>query len=285
MTNSRMFHDESGHAGEGSKSDQLQVRAWVKTISDPNEHKEFMERLHVGSQFDMRYRGLVEYYGDDLIAYKRKNLSSKHVNDFLYIFSKYLTDHLEDDCPPSWKEFHPQLWEEFIYACFPMYLDISLKQNKSEIFQKQLKKFIYWLDKRSGCSWYSTVEKCIEDGLEELKTCEKIFNALFLHSYPNLHQKDLNPLEDIAKIEARLQGCDTTLNSIFEVTNITDGIVSVRDIDTNTALQIAAFPTTISTGILLEGTIGMNNYDFYWTWLATQAVYPNKAQNYIQFVD
>ncbi|MFD2045480.1 hypothetical protein ACFSTA_17490 [Ornithinibacillus salinisoli] len=85
-------------------NDHLEVKAWKIEFSHPDEREVYMERLRVGSEFDMRYRGIFEFYGADLVAYKLKHKSSNQVNDFLRVFSKYLTDYLEDDCPPSWEE-------------------------------------------------------------------------------------------------------------------------------------------------------------------------------------
>lgn len=271
--------------GSGQAEDQCckkspEVRMFMQTFSHPNEHKEMLEKLQISSQFDMRYRGLFHFYGDDLIAYKRKKATGKHATEFLRILSNYLTDHLEDHCPPSWKDCTPAFWEEFIYACYPDHIRISTKQKESEIFLLQLKKFIRWLDQRTGCSWYELVERYAEEAHSELSTCEQVLNDLLFSS--RIFSKGWDPDEHIAKVTGKLSACKHTVDSIFEVTHIADGIVTIIDIDSARSFQLVNVPTKkLIPGILLEGIIGKMRDDFYWTWHHTEGTYPQKAKGYI----
>ncbi|MFD1037797.1 hypothetical protein ACFQ3N_05155 [Virgibacillus byunsanensis] len=286
MTNPRWSAYESGQAKVYDNEKKVEVKMWVHKFSHPDEHKEYIEKLKISSEFDMRYRGLVLFYGDDLITYKLKHRTSKRVNEFLRIFSKYLTDHLEDNCPSSWKECQPSFWEEFIFACYPHYMQISIKQRESDIFLAQLKKFVYWLDQRSGCSWYEVVEKYAEEALSELRASEQVLNNLLLYSFPHLNTKSWNPTQDMTRIENNLKTCNETINSIFEVKHLADNIVTVCDIDSTQTYQIVNFPVKkLLPGYLLDGSMGKMHDDIYWTWHFTEGIYPQKAKKYIRFID
>lgn len=43
-------------------------------LTGTQSRSEILKKIEISSQFNMRYRGLFEYYGDDLIAYKKKIL-------------------------------------------------------------------------------------------------------------------------------------------------------------------------------------------------------------------
>jgi len=268
------------------KQKHLEVKTWMHEFKNQKEREEIIERLQLGLKFDMRYRALFQFYGKDLVDYKRKHLSSTQVNEFLKVFSNYLTTHLEDNCPPSWKDCQPSFWEEFIYAIIPHHMILSTKQNQSEIFLTQLKKFVRWLDQRSGCSWSKVVQKYAEESFTELNNCEKLLNALYLHTYPNLHHKKFDPVADSSKLDEQLQKYSDAHNSIFEVKKIFDEIITVIDINSKQTYQILNFPVKkLAPGILLDGVVAKNNDDFYWTWDFTMGVYPQKARKYIHFID
>ncbi|MFC4024419.1 hypothetical protein ACFOUV_11495 [Oceanobacillus longus] len=284
MPNHRQYNFDSEQKEGNNRQKQIEVKTWVHTFSHPDEHKEFMEEFKIASQFEMRYRGLLEFYGADLIAYKRNNMASQHVNEFLHILSKFFTDHLENNCPSSWKECQSTFWEEFISTCYPQYMKLSTKHNESEIFLTQLMKFVKWLDKRIGTTCYKAVKEYAENIASELRSCEQLLNELHLHSFPRLHAGDWNPMEDISRIENELQDCDDTINSIFEVESIAGNLVTLCDIDSTKTYQVTDFPAeNVRPGILLEGTIGRKNYAFYWLWYHIEGVYPQIAQKYISF--
>lgn len=66
-----------------------------------------------------------------------------------------MTDHLEDECPPSWKECPSSFWEELIFAYLPHYTKIIPHKNYAEIFLSQLRKFVRWLDEKNKLTFYS----------------------------------------------------------------------------------------------------------------------------------
>lgn len=270
-----------GEANESENKKPVEVKAHVHTFSHPDEHKEFLERLTLGRQFDLRFRALIHYYGDDIIAYKRKYPTSQKVNEFLRIFSNYLTDYLEDDVPSSWQECQSTFWEELIYFFYPHFMKTSIKQRESISFLSQLKKFVYWLDQRTGCSWYKEVEKYAETAREDLQTCERLLNALYLQAHPQLHDKNWNPMEDILKMNEHVQSYSHVVEGIFEVKAVEQHIIIVEEIDSGQSFQIVDFPVEkLVPGILLDGIMGKMVDDFFWSWQMTLGVYPAKAKAY-----
>ncbi|MCR2822250.1 hypothetical protein [Lederbergia panacisoli] len=281
MTTSRLAIFENKYFFEKPS----EVKMWVQDFTHPEEQKEFLKKLAISSQFSMRYRGLIHFYGDDLIAYKRKYPSSDKVNEFLRIFSAFLTDHLEDNCPSSWKECTPAFWEELIYTIFPHYMIVSTKQQETKTFLFQLKKFVRWLDRRSGCSWSKIVGKFADDAYSELKMCEQFLNKIYLISFPQVHRKDWCLAEDIDKIVEKLDACSDSVNSIFQVKSTLNNIITVEDLYTGHSYQVLDFPVkNLPIGILLDGDIGKLQRDFFWSWLDTQGVFPEIAKKYIHFV-
>lgn len=264
---------------------QPEVKAFIHQFSHPDEHKEFMEMMKLGSTFDMRPRAMMHFYGSDLIAYKRKHRSNPQVNEFLRIFSTYLTTYLEDECPESWEECSLAFWEELIIGCFPKYMKIHTKQRETKIFLMQLKRFVHWLDERTGGTWFSVVEKFVEDYRPEIEKSERMFNELYLHVYPKLNDKDWNPGKDVDQILKNLDGCSSTRNSVFELTNISDTIVSFYDLDRRETYQLIDFPAEKdSLNFLVQGVIGKRADDFFWRLYLIDSIYPNKLKRYIKFL-
>lgn len=151
---------------------------WEKTFKSPKERQDFLMNLAIAAQFNLRNRGLVEYYGKDLISYKKDNPSDATRNEFLRLLSRFMTHHLEDNCPPSWRECTPSFWEQFIFTCIPHYIKITSHENQIETFLNELKKFISWLDKRARTSFYQVVSRMAEEAEPELKSCESLLNHL-----------------------------------------------------------------------------------------------------------
>ncbi|WP_077620070.1 hypothetical protein [Bacillus sinesaloumensis] len=144
----------------------------------------------------MRYRGLLEYYGKDFIAYKKEKPSDKKRNEFLRIISKFMTHYIEDDCPPSWKQCPASFWELFIFSFYPDHIKLSPTEQEVEIFLYQLKEFVRWLDKRSGTSWSPIIEQYSLEAFPELKICERSINWIFLRGFPRIHHNDWNLEQD-----------------------------------------------------------------------------------------
>src|SRR5690625_1551860 len=153
---------------------------WKYEFTDSEDREKILENIHIGSQFDMRYRGLFLFFGDDLVTYKKKIGSNKNGTEFLRILARYFTNHLEDDAPSSWEECQSTFWEELIFACFPHLMKLSKEQQQSIIFISQLKKFVQWLDKTKGTSCYQFIEKYFKEATVELPRNEKLLNQLML---------------------------------------------------------------------------------------------------------
>lgn len=268
------------------KGNGVRVKAFMHQLSGPDERKEYLDMLLLGSKFDMRARAIFFFYGPDLIAYKRKHPTSPKVNEFLRIFSAYLTTQLEDDCPPSWAECGPSFWEELFTTALPHSIRVSVNKKEISHFLVQLKRFVLWLDKRSGCSWYQVVEKYVEEYKHELQVCEDLINELHLAAFPKLHQNGWDPVKDMERISSELKACSATLAGLFEVRETTDLITTIHDLNSSTTYQVVHFPAKKQIpGILIDGVIGKTEEDFYWTWYFTEGVFPNGAKKYIQFAD
>lgn len=140
----------------------------------------------------MRYRGLFEYYGKDLIAYKRENPTDQNRNEFLRILSSYMTTHLVDNCPTSWKKCKTSFWEEFIFGYYPHMMLITPEENEVDTFLLELKKFIQWLDKRAGTSFHPLIEKYAAESVTD-------FQLSILKIKKNNNNKPFNIL-DISKM-------------------------------------------------------------------------------------
>ncbi|QKY70766.1 hypothetical protein [Lentibacillus sp. CBA3610] len=280
-----IFQDINYDKENGEK--KTEVNAWMRPYAYPGEREEFVEKAKIAKQFDMPFRGLVEFYGDDLIAYKQKIGSCRHANAFLRIFTNYVADHLEDQCPTSWQACQPAFWEELIFAYFPSQLKITTKQSESELFLIQLKKFVRWLDQRTGCAWYPTVEKYTEEARTELIICERLFNNLVLRLFPNAHLKEQEREKDLDKIKNAIRAASEVYNSVYKVTAVTEDFITVTDIDSTRVFQIVGLPADeLALGVLLEGVMGRYHHDdFFYTWFFTENVYPEKAENYFVFVD
>ncbi|GAA0489430.1 hypothetical protein GCM10008986_14080 [Salinibacillus aidingensis] len=259
----------------------MEVNAFVHKFSHPEERKKYLEMLKIGSAFDMRPRALFHYYGPDLIAYKKRFLSNPQVNYFLRLFSAYLTTHLEDDCPESWEECGPEFWEELITVYYPYYMKITIEQNQTEIFFTQLLKFAHWLDKRTGCSCYEIVKKCTEENWSELTSVESLLNDLLLYTFPNLYEEGWNTRAALEEITEQLRMCSSTVESLFEVRQVTETMIVLYDIAGDRTYQINNISKHMSPGILIFGEIGRKARELYWILFFTQTVYPPKAKQYI----
>ncbi|MBS4209983.1 hypothetical protein [Bacillus sp. FJAT-50079] len=274
-------HRWSAFSGQSPDS-PIEVNVRMKKFEHPDEHKELIEKVKLGSQFQMRYRALLEFYGDDLLAYKHKNITSKNVNEFLRIFSAYLTDYLEDQTPSSWKDCHFAFWEELIYAFYPQHMKISTKQKDTTTFLFHLKKFSYWLDQRSGNSSYNIVDQLAKDSIPILTVCERLLNSLYLHLFPNIHHNSWDPIEAIDRLNDNFQNYQEAVTGIFKVSNMSDYILTIDDIDSGQTYQIIDFPVKkIAPNILLDGIIGKKTNEFFWEWHYTIGVYPLQAEKYI----
>jgi hypothetical protein len=285
MGKKSLCHCGSGRIKEFCCEKGTQIRVTAIPIENPKEHQEFLNKLQISSQFGMRYRGLIEFYGNDLIAYKLKHRWDLSCNEFLRILAEYLTNYLEDHCPPSWQQCQPSFWEELIITYYPYCMKISPQEKEVETFLSQLKKIVRWLDGRAHTSWYEIIEKAILKFHSELKICEHLLNSLMLMDFPNIHQNDWNHKEDLEKSQQKYLNFTKTVSGLFQVTSIIDDTIVLTDLKTERTYQIKGLPhTMITPGILLQGIIGKNVGAMFWNWHHTEGVYPEAAIDYFTFV-
>ncbi|QQZ07731.1 hypothetical protein [Heyndrickxia vini] len=274
--------------GSGKPKDDCcapQIRVQMKHFSGLDERKEFIKKIEISSQFNLRYRGLFAFYIDDLIEYKQERPTSHSRNEFLTILGKYLTEYLEDDCPSSWINCEPTFWEELLFSFYPFRIKITPKEKEVEQFLVELKKFTRKLDKKYGSSFKPLVDKIIEESSEELIKCEHLLNRLFIDQYPRIHHKDWNPQLEIKKHHQKLDKCHETIESVFEVTNLNGPIIVVSTLDTNLSYFIKGLPyEMISVGDLFSGGIGKKKDEWIWTWILTQSVFPPRAKKFFSQV-
>lgn len=279
------FSDETAKPKEMGNENSPQVRVFAKTIDSPEERQELLFNLNISSEFRMRYRGLFEYYGKDLIAYKCKYRSNKNVNEFLRIFSNYMTDTLEDNCPPTWDKCESAFWEELIFAHFPQFIYLTPQNKEVEKFLFQLKQFVRWLDKRVGTNWYEMVTNFAVEASPSLQQCEKLLNQIALINHPKIHQKDWNVEQDFEKINQRFLETTPCLDSIFKVTDVMEDTVILTELETEDHYPIKGLPCNVTfPGMLLDGVLGRRDIEIYWNWLLINNVYPEKAEPYITLI-
>jgi hypothetical protein len=252
-------------------------------IQNAQERNKFLKKLEISSHFNMRYRGLFEFYGNDLIEYKQKNFSSNDCNTFLRIFSSYITDYLEDKMPPSWKKCKPSFLEKLIYLYLPYSLKITSEKKEMVLFLNELTTFSIWLDQRENTSWTALMDK-YQDSIKELNECEQLLNHLFLTTFPHYLQSNWNYKADLEKILLEQLACDSVVNNIFQVTHIIQDITVLTDIHSNKIYNVINLPIDlISPGILLHATLGIKKENLYWNLVFIEGVYPQKAKRYFVF--
>lgn len=275
----------SGRPKELCCHKKLHVKVWSKALDSPQEHQELLADLKISAEFDMRYRGLLEYYGKDLIAYKRIHPLSTNCNEFLRHFSKYMTTYLEDNCPPSWDQCNSSFWEELIFTYVPLFIKITPQKKEVEKFLSQLKSFIHWLDKRVGTSWHEIVNNYAEEANPMLHHCEQLLNQLFLMEYPTVHQSDWNLEQEIERNNQEFHATADRLESIFEVTRVLEDTVILTELKTKRDYPIKGLPCSlIYTGMLIDGIIFRRSDAMFWNWFLTNCVFPERARKYIKVV-
>jgi hypothetical protein len=226
----------------------------------------------------------MEYYGNDLIDYKREKMANKKRNEFLRSFAHYMTDHLEDECPPSWKECPSSFWEELIFAYLPYFTKIIPHKNYAEIFLSQLRKFVRWLDEREQTDILQLVDGYIIDGTPILKKCEDLLNYFFLKDYPRFHQPDWDYEKDHGRWEKQAGEYSESINSLFHISAVTEDGIILKDIDSHRTYFTKSFHIKkTSSELLLSGVLGKRPHELVWDWIVTESIYPVKGGKYIQF--
>jgi hypothetical protein len=259
-----------------------QVRVTEIPIKNEKHRQQIFMDLAVSSEFDMRHRGVFEYYGKDLIAYKREKPSDQDRNEFLRIFSKFMTDCLEDNCPSSWKHCQPSFWEELIYTFYPHTMRISPDEKFTENFLGQLLTFVRWLDKQNETSHYPIVENYALTAISELKTCERLLNALFLINYPRIFHEDWDYEADQQRMIQELDQCVYKRYGLFEVTNMDEDSVILTKFNSKKTYIVEGLPSELMVpGMTLMGMFGKYRRSQNWHWYFTEGVYPPSGKRFI----
>ncbi|RWR04054.1 hypothetical protein QNH23_14550 [Siminovitchia fortis] len=259
-----------------------EVKVFKHSFASPEEYQEFLCDLQVSSQFKMRYRGLYQYYGKDLIAFKREKPRCMIRNEFLQVFSSYMTDYLEDHCPPSWNDCHPPFWEELIFAHFPHHFKVTEEEKEVENFLSELNKFVKRIDKNAGTRWTQEVRTYSDEALIDLKICERLLNRLFLKQYPDFHKEGWDFKKDFDRIEHLLYHFNRSFHTLFQVIDIIDETVILEKLDDGRIFHTRGLPVNIiKPDLLFFGTIGQNSGQFSWRWLLTEGIYPERAKPFM----
>jgi hypothetical protein len=263
-------------------SNMLEITAWEIPIGTPQERQSIFNDLVTSSEFEMRNRGIVFYYGKDLIAYKREKPSDQNRNEFLRVLSKFMTDCLEDNCPSSWDLCGTSFWGKFIYYFYPQNLRISPTLKEAEHFLFQLKKFVRWLDKRVGTNDYPLIEKYSTEAAPDLKSCEFLLYTLFMRDFPQSICDDWNPEKDIERLTQTGTQYTETLEGVFEVTSKIEETILLTDISSNLTYYVKGLPSDfVNPGMILSGVIGKRKREKQWNWYITVGINPPQAKNYI----
>jgi hypothetical protein len=106
-------------------------------------------------------------------------------------------------------------------------MTISPDEKSTENFLGQLLRFVRWLDKKNGTSHYPIVENYALNAVSELKTCERLLNALFIIHYPRIFHDDWDFEADQERMMQNLDECVDKRSDLFEVTSIDDDSVVV----------------------------------------------------------
>lgn len=259
-----------------------EIKAWAIPMTTPQERKNVFMDLAISSEFGMRNRGLVFYYGKDLIAYKRERPSDQNRNEFLRILAKFMTDCLEDDCPSSWDLCESSFWEKFIYYFYPQNIAISPKMNEVENFLVQLKKFIRWLDKRVGTNYKPIIEKYSTEAAPNLKSCEQLLNILFLKHFPQAYSPNWNPEKDIEELTLNGTQFLNSQEGVFEVTSKIEDTSVLTDLSSHHTYYVKDLPSDyVEIGMILSGVIGKRKGEKHWNWYISVAINPQQAKTYI----
>lgn len=260
----------------------LDTGIYLESIACPNEKREFLEKVGICLKFDMRPRGLLEFYGDDLVAYKQEKPKNQSRNTFLQVLSAYFTDYLFDNCPSSWQECRDSFWEQLLVAFFPLQMYLSTNEKEVDVFLNELKKFVKWLDHRKESSFSKMVNHYIEEYKTDLKYCEFLLNCLYNHISPDILDKDSQELFPTTKLLDDIHEYNQSKKLIFEIINIDDGITMASDVKTHQVFYIAGLPyEVLSPGILISGLIAKKFENSIWKWISPDSVYPLDAQKYL----
>ncbi|WP_045523254.1 hypothetical protein [Neobacillus niacini] len=262
-----------------SGNNMPEIKAWAIPIGTPQERQKVFMDLAISSEFQMSNRGLVFYYGKDLIDYKREKRTDLYRNEFLRVLSKFMTDCLEDNCPSSWDLCGSSFWEKFIYYFYPQNIKISPAKKEVESFLFQLKKFVHWLDKRVGTHYYPEIEKYSTEAAFDLKSCEHLLNSLFMIHFPQANSDGWDPEQELERLTQYGTQFTDSQEGVFEVTNKIEDTVILTDLSSNHTYYVKGLPSDfVNLGMILSGVIGKRKQEKHWNWYITVAVNPQQAK-------
>lgn len=275
----------SFHTNHRRRTKSPETKIKLIPLSGTQTRSEILKKIEISSQFNMRYRGLFEYYGDDLIAYKKENPTDYFRNEFLRAFSSYLTDYLEDNMPASWDKCQKSFIELLLYIHLPNSIKISYEHNSIQYFISEFKKFSIWLDQREKTAWTSILTPYNET-IHELQLCEELLNRLYLQMYPQFFEANWDYEKDLTRVSKVFEECQHIEDNFFQIIKIEKNTVLLSNIYTNKQFQISDIPVDNRfLGIILHGSIGRLEGQTTWSLLLVAGLYPKGAKRYLTFIE
>ncbi|MEK5052777.1 hypothetical protein MHH96_04835 [Niallia sp. FSL K6-0212] len=271
----------SFHTNHREREKSPETRIKLIPLTGTQSRSEILKKIEISSQFNMRYRGLYEYYGDDLIAYKKENPADYFRNEFLRTFSSYLTDYLEDNMPTSWHKCKKSFIELLLLIHLPNALKISQERNSMQHFISEFKKFSIWLDHREKTTW-TKMSASYGQTFHELQLCEDLLNRLYLQMYPQFFASDWDYQKDLSRVRQLLEECTEVEDNFFQISTIDRNTVYFSNLHTKKQFQVNNFPIEEQfLGLILHGSIGRLEGHSSWSLLLTAGVYPKRAKRYL----
>ncbi|RSK27635.1 hypothetical protein EJF36_12525 [Bacillus sp. HMF5848] len=261
------------------------VRMTMYEFANPEEQQKYKKMIKISSQFEMRPRGIFEYYGEDLVTYKLQKPTSESRHMFLTVIARYMTEYLEDCCPSRWIDCDHVFWNELLTTFYPSVMQITAEENNVDLFLYELKKFTHWLDKERSTNLYKIVYPILEEAEIDLKKCESLLNALYLQLYPHLHSKQADSLFANDMYFNMLENCEDDKYDVFEVQNVSRSHVVATSLETNYTYYMRGLPyKLLESGMIITGTICKMPRENLWRWNSPESVFPQAAKEYLRHV-
>ncbi|OCA82263.1 hypothetical protein A8F94_20330 [Bacillus sp. FJAT-27225] len=273
--------------GSGKPTDYCCKKGWQITsftheFTYPGEREEMIKKLQISKQFEMRNRGLMKFYGNDLIAWKLRKPSDPIRNEFLRILAGFMADYLEDNCPDSWQQCGQPFWEELVAAYLPHCIHISQQEQEHRLFLSQLRRFAYWIDKREKTSILPTIETLSTQLQQELSICESLLNRLTETAYPGILSGNLDINKTLERNFQKLDSYYSTLPGLFEVSSSINSVFKLIDLETGSAYHVTGLPESVPPGFLLQGAIGKGKGTMFWEWCYLAGVFPPSSKKFFK---
>jgi hypothetical protein len=161
-------------------------------------------------------------------------------------------------------------------------MTISPDEKSTENFLGQLLTFVRWLDKKNGTSHYPIAENYALTAVTELKTCERLLNALFLIHYPRIFHEDWDFEADQERIIQKFDECVDKRSDLFEVSTIDHDSIVLTKFNSKKSYLVKGMPSELMVpGMLLMGVLGKHRRSQHWNWHFTDGVYPPSGKRFI----